>query len=419
MLSRLFAGGGGRESRSLSFQDVWGAGQEWTGSGSYSGSDALALSAVVGCVRLRANLISQLPLTAFRLVDGLPSELPVQPGLVVSPGGPDVVRSTWLAQMSLSRDLFGNAVGLVTGRGPRDTPTMVDWVHPDRVRFEQSDGRLLVWLDESRVSSGDVVLVPSVVLPGSPVGVAPLESAGLVELGLMARDFGRDWFQNGAVPSQVIYSDDELTAEQAAGVKRSVRRSWRRRQPAVLGSGLRLESMPADSDSQSPLATMRHVQVDVCQCFGVPPEAIGIASSGQSVTYTNREQQMASMLVGGLNADLVTVQETLSALLPEGEYVRFNTGALLRSDLATRYEAYQKALASEFMTVDEVRALEELPPLDAPGDGKSEARQLSLVEAVQKVYLGVDKVITSDEARQMLNDMGAGLDVPGPQLGDM
>ncbi|MDD1859255.1 phage portal protein, partial [Pseudomonas aeruginosa] len=34
------------------------------------------------------------------------------------------------------------------------------------------------------------------------------------------------------------------------------------------------------------------------------------------------------------------------------------------------------------------------------------------VEAVQKVYLGVGKMLTADEARELVNRYGAGLPVP-------
>lgn len=38
------------------------------------------------------------------------------------------------------------------------------------------------------------------------------------------------------------------------------------------------------------------------------------------------------------------------------------------------------------------------------------------VEAVQKVYLGVGKMLTADEARELVNRYGAGLPVPGPDF---
>ena len=54
--------------------------------------------------------------------------------------------------------------------------------------------------------------------------------------------------------------------------------------------------------------------------------------------------------------------------------------------------------------------------LHSPGesDPAGNSRQLSLVEMIQKVYLGVGVVITAPEARTILNQAGAGLTGPGP-----
>ena len=49
--------------------------------------------------------------------------------------------------------------------------------------------------------------------------------------------------------------------------------------------------------------------------------------------------------------------------MPKPQRVRFNTDALLRSDLKTRYEAHAIALSNGFLTVDEVRQLEDMPPM--------------------------------------------------------
>jgi hypothetical protein len=46
--------------------------------------------------------------------------------------------------------------------------------------------------------------------------------------------------------------------------------------------------------------------------------------------------------------------------------VKFNVDGLLRSDLSTRYAAHAVGIGSGFLTVDEARAYEDLPPLVAP-----------------------------------------------------
>jgi len=364
MLGRL----GRTERRDVSYQDVWGRGDEWNPEGRGSRSDSLALSAVVACINLRANTIAQLPLKAYRMgPDGLPVELPSQPQLVEMPSA--LPRSQWLRQMSISRDLFGNAFGMIVGRNVAGWPTAVEWLDPTKVTTRQKyvGAPLEFTFNGKPVAAADIFLVPGMPIPGSPLGISPLERSGLIDLARRAQDFGHDWFKNGAVPSAILYSDDVLDQEQADRIRASVQSSWRKRRPAVLGSGLRWEKVStSDVNESQALATMRHLQVDICQIFGVPPEKIGIASSGQSITYANREQQAQQYLVDSVNSDLVLIQEVFTANLPRPQFVRFNTGALLRSDLMSRYSAYSTALAAGFLSVDEVRELEDRGPLPAP-----------------------------------------------------
>jgi ssDNA-binding replication factor A large subunit len=65
-------------------------------------------------------------------------------------------------------------------------------------------------------------------------------------------------------------------------------------------------------------------------------------------------------------------------------------------------------LAAGFLSVDEVRALEDLEPMVGTADGENDAR--SIAELIQKIYLGVGVVITADEARTIANRAGAGLE---------
>jgi phage portal protein BeeE len=55
--------------------------------------------------------------------------------------------------------------------------------------------------------------------------------------------------------------------------------------------------------------------------------------------------------------------------MPRAQYVKFNTGSLLRTDTKSRYEAHAIAIAAGFLTVNEVRELEDREPLpDAPAE---------------------------------------------------
>jgi len=359
-----------RERRAVSFQDVWGTGGDW-GDAAAKASDAMALSAVIACVNLRANIIGQLPLDAYRYgPDGSSLRVARQPLLVANPN-PKVTRSVWLRQMSISRDLWGNAIGLIVGRDAAGYPSTVEWLNPQTVRFDESTGRLAATINAFAVPVADLLIVPSFVVPGSQVGIAPLRRTGLVDLNRRAQDFGADWFRNGAVPSMVVRADQEARRVVARILfeierRRFCARHAAERQSVRKGAGLSVDQFAVKADESQFLETLRHVQVDICQVFGVPPEEIGIATAGSSVTYANREQRVQQILVNSLNADLVVVQEILTANTARPQFVRFNTGALLRSDLATRYASYQTAITAGFLDVNEVRALEDRPPIGSP-----------------------------------------------------
>ena len=53
----------------------------------------------------------------------------------------------------------------------------------------------------------------------------------------------------------------------------------------------------------------------------------------------------------------------MTAHLPRGTWAQANLDAILRGDTLTRYQAHGIAIDKGFLTVDEVRKLEDLPPL--------------------------------------------------------
>src|SRR5690606_21297896 len=85
-------------------------------------------------------------------------------------------------------------------------------------------------------------------------------------------------------------------------------------------------------------------------------------------THTNVEHQQREFYIDTLMDILTGYEQELTYKLftdqelEEGYYIKFNVNAILRADPKTRYEGYQKAIQSGFMTPNEVRALEELEP---------------------------------------------------------
>jgi phage portal protein BeeE len=108
----------------------------------------------------------------------------------------------------------------------------------------------------------------------------------------------------------------------------------------------------------------------IARYFSVQPELIG-GESGGSLTYANVEQRATDFLVFCLRRWIVTMEVALSALLSSTTSVKFNAGALVRTDLLTRYQAHESAIRAGWKLRSEVRELEDLPPIpgidDQPG----------------------------------------------------
>lgn len=109
---------------------------------------------------------------------------------------------------------------------------------------------------------------------------------------------------------------------------------------------------------------------DIALAFGLPPYMLGVA--GDSQTYANVESRMIEFDRFTLLQWIRRIESTLDAQFPGGTSVKVRTAGILRADTATRYAAYAAALSAGFLTVDEVRRLEDYPPLSnepLPGPG--------------------------------------------------
>lgn len=367
----------------------------------YNTDDAFRVASVVACVGLRAGAFAQIPLKGYEDAAGVSTLLAQQPEILTSPSSvPVVVPSIWKTQMSISRDVWGYAAGQIRGVDAAGYVSKVDWVCPDIIHARQEYvGGPLIWkFGSTEIDASMVYHIPSRwVSPGNPLGMSPLEKSGLVDLAKRAQDFGRDWFRNGAVPSSIVYSDKELTEVQADSLFETIRRRWTRRQPAVLGAGMKFESVSVAANESQFLETMRQAASDVAISFNLPPEMIAAAVASGSITYANREQNIQQYLIQSINPDFVVIQEVMGLHMRPGTYPRWMTGAFLRADLKTRYESYKVAGDIGLLTIDEMRGLEDMPPLSA--EDKKQSRSWQAVGLPTLVEAGL---MTPNEARAQL-----------------
>ena len=186
------------------------------------------------------------------------------------------------------------------------------------------------------------------------------------------RDFAAQWFDGTGQPTGILTSD-AATYEDAVRVRNAwngldekgerVDQSMNPSGIKVLPRGFQYSPLAISPKDAQWVEAQEFSILQVARLFGVPSTLMLAAPQGGSMTYSNVEQDWISFTRFSLMAYLRPLEEALSDVAVRGQDVRFNLDALLRSDTKTRYDAYAVALDKGFMTINEVRALENRDPL--------------------------------------------------------
>lgn len=348
--------------RAISYQDVWGAGSDPAVLRGNSQERALRLGPVYAATRLLADSVASLPLKSYR-TDG-DDRLPVpMPALFRRPAAVGT-RYDWLHRCMTSLTLRGNAYGLVVAWGPDGWPSQIEWLHPDDVALEDNLAPVPVWYYKGRrLEDGQMFHIPAYTVPGQILGLSPIAYfATTTEAGLLANQFGRDWFANGSTPSAVLESDMAVDRDAATILKARFKEAAQGRDVVALGNGVKYRPISVPANESQFLETIKATANQIAAIYGVPPEKVG-GETGGSLTYATVEQNSIDLLTWTLRPWLGRLEEAFSQLRPPTEEARFNADAMLRTDTLTRYQAHRIARAIGLNSIDELRRQEDEPPL--------------------------------------------------------
>ena len=337
-----------------------------------SDRSALALGDVFRTVQILTTSTGQLSLVAERqgTVTSRPAPIVRNPDLNMS-------RSEWLAVVVMCLAFTGNAY-LLKQRGPDGTVINLPVLNPRSVHIEEhpDTGRLTYWHDGDRYTSHDIEHIKFLPpLPGSHYGLGPMQAAqSSMRSSLDMNDYMGRWFTDTGQPTGILKSKNKLDPDTA----HRIRNAWN----GLDANGEPIEQkdnptgikvLDADTDYSAVLLSPKDAlwleaqnftTVQLARLFGVPSSLMLVTLEGNSQTYSNVEQEWLSFVRFTLMGYLRPIEESLTRCTPNGQTVRFNVETLLRTDTKSRYDAHAIALQNGFMTVNEVRALEGMAPID-------------------------------------------------------
>ena len=339
----------------------------------------MQLLAVSACVRILADTVAGLPFDAVKANGTVRSTIEPPPGIVADPfGGTNdsryPTRRLGLSQLMVSLLLRGNAYCLVLSRDRMNRPTRLRVLHPDRVRCQFNDqGERVYQIDRLPVDSDDIVHILGLSYPEAATGISVLSYArNAIGLGLAAEEFGARFFGSGAHMSGIIEVPGDLDKERARGLKEGFSASHAGLKNAhmvgVLSGGAQWKPISVSPEDAQFLGTRAAQNLDMAMLFGVPPHTCWGRSTRPHHGALAIEQQALGFLAYTLNPWLGRFEDAWSAMLPKPQTARFNVDGLLRTDAAGRYAVYAVARSAAILTSNEIRALENFPPVEGGDD---------------------------------------------------
>lgn len=369
LFNRLF------ETRNISFQSIFEAGDD-VALGTLSAVNiddrtVLQVNAVFSAVSLIADTVSTLPIGVF-VTDG-DTRVPYTPKPAwVDKPDIDLPREAFYNSLLVSLLLDGNAFVRVfsSRRGEVVNLTVLNPLQVEVVR--NGVGRIQFKVEgESKVlTTEDIVFIPDLVRPGHLRGESRVkalkENFGLA---LALEKFASNFFGAGTNLSGVIEFPGSLTAEQAANLANGFdnrHKGWRRgHRTGILSGGATFKATQIDPAASQSIEA-RHMAVeDVARAFNVPPHLLALPGTN---SFASVEQNNLAWVTHGLRPLVTKIEGAMTPLLsrsPGGDKarLRFNLDGLLRADITSRTSAYSQMITMGAMTINDVRRLEDLPPM--------------------------------------------------------
>ena len=372
VLNRLF------EQRAISYQTVFEAGDDLVFgnlSDTYVDSKTVfQVNAVYSAVSLIADTISTLPVDSYIRLDGQRRAFRPKPAWVQQP---DIAlpRTAFWNSAIVSLLLDGNLfVRIIPARDGTVANLVV--LNPKTVTVKRNARQELIFEVEGEskpLTQEQMVFIPDVLRPGHVRGVSRVEA--LKEnfgLALALERFAATFFGQGTNLSGVIEVDSNLTKEQADNLRSSfdvAHKGWRRgHRTGVLSGGAKFKTTQVDPEGAQSIEARRLAVEDVARAFNIPAHLLNIPGT---TTYASVEASGLQFITHTVRPIVAKLEDTFSGLMaryPGGEtaFIKFNLDGLARADLQARMSAYSTGLQAGFLTINDVRRLEDLSDIEDP-----------------------------------------------------
>jgi len=285
----------------------------------------------------------------------------------------DTTKEAFWGAVIVSLLLDGNAFIRVYSN-ERSQIVNLNVLNPHHVKIKRNGlGRIMFEVEgeDKMLNSDEVIFIPDVVRPGHIRGVSRVDALKTNwGLAMALENYAAKFFGSGTQTSGVIEFPGNLTGEQAKNLQESFdsrHKGWSKaHRTAVISGGAKYVPTSVENDKAQFLDSRRLAVEDVARAFNIPPNLLGVQGS---FTYASVEQNNQAFVTHTLRPIIQKLEGAFSPLLarsPGGSeaFIKFNLDGLLRADINTRMSAYSTGLQAGFLTINDVRRLEDFRPID-------------------------------------------------------
>ena len=343
---------------------------------------SMACSAYTACIRVISDSVSSLPLHLYeRMANGGKRKVPQHPlyrllHLQPNPWQTAQEFRDWMTGLYLH---YGASYAEIRS-GTRGPVSELWPLHPSRMEVErlengrlrylyrEPDGRQTIYRQEQifalRFTTDD--------------GIHPIPTyrlfANVIGLSQALEAHAATFFGNNARPGVILESQNPIPNEAAERLREHWERIHRGPDKAhrtcILPAGVSAKELASSNEAAQMLESRAFAVTECARIFRVPPHMIQDLSRS---SFNNIETQSVEFVQHCLLSHLKRWESAISRdLLAEGEDERYfaehSVSGMLRGDHASRAAYFVSALQNGWMSVNDIRELENLNPLGPEGD---------------------------------------------------
>lgn len=367
------------EKRTLSFQGIWASGGDLElgtlAKTVVNSETAFQVNAIFSAVSLISDTIATLPIDVYIRRDGARYPFRPKPTWVNNPDVDLPGHSHFYQQIIISMLLSGAAYIRIYSNTNGEIVNL-NVLNPNDVEIKRNGvGRVMFKVKgETQLLSNDqIIFIPDTLRPGGDLkGVARVDALkNNFGLALALENYAANFFGNGTNVSGVLEVPGNLTADQARNLQEafdSRHRGWRNFRTAVLSGGAKFVSTSSDPERSSLIEARNQAVADVARAFNIPGHLLGL---NVTTSYSSLEEQNLAFLTHTLRPIITKLETAFSPLMSRYQggteaFIKFSLDGLLRADINTRMQAYSIGLNAGYLTINDVRAFEDLRPIDDP-----------------------------------------------------